>query len=92
MFRTCLFWGSISWWGKTPGVVWTAADSKVCFRHTKNLYVGTLFEDDGVVYRVVETRAAAGDGNLSYVDHFPFPEDTPTQAEWFVSTHDEVNE
>ena len=44
------FWGGISWWGKTPGVAWSAADTKVLFRHTKNLCVGTLFEDDGVVF------------------------------------------
>ena len=52
----------ISWWGKTPGVAWTAADNKVLFHHTKNLCVGTVFEDeddDGtpVVWRIVETRA-----------------------------------
>ena len=40
------FWGGISWYGKTPGEAWTAADNAVVFRHTKNLCVGTLFEDE----------------------------------------------
>ena len=84
------FWGGISWWGKTTGVAWTAEDVKVCYRNTKNLCQGTLFEDEGVVYRVVETRAAGDDRNVSYVDHFQFPEDIPDERHWFVSSYDEV--
>ena len=67
--------------GKTPDVAWTAADVKVCWRHTKNLCVGTLFEDEGVVYRVVESRAGGDDRNVHYVDHFQYPnEDIPVGA------------
>ena len=87
------FWAGICWWGKTPGVAWTAADVKVCWRHTKNLCVGTLFEDDGVVYRIVETRAGGEDRNVSYVDHFQFPDEVlPAGARIFMSTHEEVRE
>ena len=54
---------------------------KVCWRHTKNVCVGTLFEDDGVVYRVVESRAGGDDRNVHYVDHFEYPdEDLPADA------------
>ena len=59
---------------------------------TKNLCIGTVFEDDGVVYRVVETRAAAADGTVSYVDHFRFPDEMPAERHWFNSTHQEVKE
>ena len=60
------FWGGISWWGKSPGVAWCASDMKVCFRHTKNLCLGTLFEDDGIVFRVTETRAQGERRTISY--------------------------
>ena len=84
------FWGGISWWGKTPGVAWTASDFKVCWKHTKNLCVGTLFEDEGVVYRIVQTRAAAADNTVSYVDHFAFPDDIPEEEHWEYSSQAEV--
>ena len=87
------FWAAICWFGKSAGVAWTASDIKVCFRHTKNVCVGTLFEDDGVVYRVVETRAASENGTVSYVDHFRHPDGTPAdERQVFESTHDEVKE
>ena len=86
------FWGGISWWGKTPGVAWTAEDNKVLFRHTKNLCVGTVFEDEGVVYRVVETRALSANGTVSYVDHFRFPDNIPPDRDQFESTHTDVKE
>lgn len=86
------FWGGISWWGKTPGVAWTAADNKVIFRHTKNLCHGTLFEDEGVVYRIVQTRAAAADNTVSYVAHFDFPDSIPAERHWEFSSHAEVRE
>ena len=91
------FWAGISWWGKTPGVAWTAEDSKVLFRHTKNLCVGTLFEDvddDGnaVVFRIVQTRAANDGGNVCYVPHFEFPDEIPHEDEWLESTYGEVKE
>ena len=95
MQKRVYFWAAICWWGKTPGVAWTAADNKVLFRHTKNLCVGTVFEDeddngDPCVYRIVETRAQAEDGNVSYVPHFAFPDTTPPQNQWLVSTYGEV--
>ena len=66
---------------------------KVCFRHTNNLCRGTLFEDDGEVFRVVETRATSGNGRVSYVSHFTYPDETlPAGAEIFESTHAEVKE
>ena len=86
--RVC-FWGGISWWSKTPDI---AEDSKVLFRHTKNLCVGTLFEDEGVVYRVVQTRTATENGHVSYVDHFRFPDSIPGDADQHESTHGEVKE
>ena len=87
------FLGGISWWGKTPGVAWSAADAKVCYRHTKNLCVDTLFEDDeGVVYRVTETRAGSANGNVSYCDHFLYLDTTPPERHQFESEHDEVKQ
>jgi len=91
------FWGGICWHGKTPGVAWSASDQKVTFRHTKNLCVGTLFEDEddageSCIYRVVQTRTNSGDGTVSYVDHFAFPDVTPPQRHWFCSTYAEVKE
>ena len=91
------FWGGICWWCKTPGVAWTAADMKVCYKHTKNLCVGTLFEDeddDGLpcVFRIVQTRAAAEDNNVSYVSHFQFPDGDPPENQWLFSSFGEVQE
>ncbi len=81
---------------KTPGVVWTAADNKVLLRYTKNLCVGTVFEeedDEGkpCVYHIVETRAQSEDGNVSYVKHFEHPDSTPAGG-WYTSTYAEVKE
>jgi len=91
------FWGGISWWGKTPGIAWTASDNKVVYRHTRNLCHGTLFEDeddDGspCVFRIVETRAAGADNNVSYVKHFDFPDEDPPESPdaWFTSSFEEV--
>ena len=84
------FWGAISWWGKSPGVAWHAQDLKVCWRHTKNLCVGTLFEDEGTVYRITETRAQAADSNVSYCNHFDSPDTTPPPCDQFVSTQSDV--
>ena len=99
MQKRVYFWGGISWWGKTPGVAWTATDNKVLYRHTKNLCVGTVFEDedangDPCVYRIVETRAGGNDRNVSYVEHFRFPDTTPPEnsGEWHVSTYEEVRD
>ena len=93
------FWAGISWWCKTAGIAWTAEDNKVLFRHTKNLCVGTVFEDeDGngqpCVFHIVQTRAASDDGNVSYVRHFDFPDTTPPENDghWFSSTFGEVKE
>ena len=89
------FWAGICWWGKTPGIAWTASDNKVIFRHTKNLCHGTLFEeedDDGnpCVYRIVETRAAGEDNYVSYVPHFTYPDVDPPENVWSYSEFDEV--
>ena len=86
------FWAGISWWGKTPGVAWTASDIKVTYRHTKNICMGTVFEDEGVVYRVVETRAQGDNDNVSYVDHFRFPDHTPPIRYQHESYYHEVKE
>ena len=95
MQKRVYFWGGISWWVKTPGVAWTAADNKVLYRHTKNLCVGTVFEEEDdqgnpCVYRIVETRAGGNDRNVSYVPHFAFPDTTPPQNRWFMSSYREV--
>ena len=75
------FWGGIRWWTKTPGIAWTTANMKVCYKHTKSLCVGTLFkdeDDDGrpCFFRIVQTRAASDDGNgyrnVSYVPRTAF--------------------
>ena len=89
------FWGGICWWCKTPGVAWTAADIQVTYRHTKNLCVGTVFQDEDdegnlCVFRVVQTRAGGADNYVSYVPHFQYPDTTPPEAEWLFSTHAEV--
>ena len=90
------FWAGICWHGKTPGIAWTAEDNKVLFRHTKNVCVGTLFADvddttgDEIVWRVTETRSGGVDSHVWYVDHFAFPDVTPSRDEWEHSSHDEV--
>ena len=86
------FWAGISWWGKTLGVAWTAADDKVLFRHTKNVCLGTLFEDEGDIFRVVETPGMSKDGKCCYVDHFRFPDVVPPQRFWHQSKISEVKE
>ena len=53
--------------------------------------MGTLFESDGIVFRVVQTRAAAENGHVSYVNHFQYPDETfPADAQIWESGHDEV--
>ena len=89
------FWAGISWFCKTRGIAWTAADSKVVYKHTKNLCVGTVFrdeDDDGnpCVFRVVQTRAGGDDNYVSYVPHFEFPDTTPPEDDWLYSRHSEV--
>ena len=96
--RRVYFWAGISWFCKTPGVVWTAADIQVTYRYTKNLCFGTVFQDEDdngqpCVFRVVETRAAGNDDYVSYVRHFDFPDDTPEdQTHIFCSKYREVKE
>ena len=94
MKKRVYFWGGICWHTKTPGVAWTAADNKVVFKHTKNLCHDTLFEDEGEVFRVVETRAAGNNNRVSYVKHFDFPDSDPPEASghWFESKYSEVKE
>ena len=96
MKKRVYFWGGISWLGKTPGVAWTASDMKVLFRHTKNLCMGTLFQDedeDGrpCVYRITETRAGGTQHDrVSYCKHFDFPDSIPPNAHQFESDYAEV--
>ena len=93
MQKRVYFWGAISWWGKSPGVAWHASDMKVCYRHTKNLCHGTLFADEGIVYRITETRAQGTNRYVSYCEHFRFPDADPVNdADQFESKHDEVQE
>ena len=40
----------------------------------------------------METRAASADGNVSYVDHFRFPDSIPEDRFQFESEHEEVKE
>ena len=91
------FWAGICWHAKTRGIAWTASDNQVIFRHTKNLCVGTLFEDkdwDGngtpMVCRVTETRSGGDDDHVYYVPHFEFPDADPPFEEWEHSAFDEV--
>lgn len=89
------FWGGMCWWGKTKGVAWTAADFKVLYRHTKNLCVGTIFEDEDdegnpCVFRIVQTRAASGNDTVSYVSHFAYPDTVPPENRWMYSSFGEV--
>lgn len=86
------FWGAISWWGKSRGVAWHASDLKVCWRHTKNLCVGTVFENDGIVFRVTESRAQGDRRTISYCEHFAFPDGTPPDHNQFETEFDEVQE
>ena len=53
---------------------------KVIYRHTKNICVGTLFEDEGIVYRVVESRAGGDDDNVAYVEPFQHPDEDPVDG------------
>ena len=64
-------WGCISVHGKSKLIVWTAkAAKKVLWSHTKNISVGTVFEEDGVVWRVVESKSTHnGEEVVSYCDH-----------------------
>ena len=77
--RSVSIFGAASRGGKTPGVAWTAADDKVLYRHTKNVCVVTLFEDEGDIFRVVETPGMSKDGKCCYVDHFRFPDVVPPE-------------
>ena len=92
------FWAGISWHCKTPGMAWTAADTKVVYRHTKNICVGTVFEDvdddtgEKIVFRVVETRAGGNDTHVWYVPHFDFPDEDPPRDDWEHSSYGEVKE
>ena len=83
------FWAGICWHAKTKGVAWTASDNKVLFRHTKNICVGTLFEDkdwddngNPMVCRVTETRSGGTDNHVYYVPHFEYPDTTPPDDVW----------
>ena len=92
------FWGGISWWFKTKGVAWTASDNKVKFRHTKNLCVGTVFEDidddtgDAIVFRITETRSGGDDNLVWYCRHFDFPNEDPPPEQCERSSYGEVRE
>ena len=66
---------------------------KVIFRHTKNLCAGTLFEEDGIVWRVVESKSKKdGEEVVSYCDHFEHPDEDPPIDETEYSEFKEVQE
>ena len=92
MQKRVYFWAAICYFGKSQGVAWCASDQKVVYRHTKNLCLGTLFEDEGEVFRVVQTRAASGSNRVSYVRHFDFPDSNPPEdsGHWIESYYREV--
>ena len=90
------FWGGICWWGKTRGMAWSASDLQVVFKHTKNLCVGTLFEDidddtgEPIVFRITESRSGGEDNHVWYCNHFEFPDEDPPRNQWYHSRFDEV--
>ena len=77
-------------------MAWSASDLQVVFKHTKNLCVGTLFEDidddtgEPIVFRITETRSGGNDNHVWYVNHFDFPDEDPPRAEWEHSSFGEV--
>ena len=80
-------------------MVWTASDNEVMFRHTKNICVGTLFEDkdwddhgNAMVCRVTETRSGGDDTHVYYVPHFDYPDTTPHKDEWEHNSFKEVKD
>ena len=85
-------------------MAWTASDSKVIFKHTKNLCVGTLFADvdddtgEEIVFRITETRAGGDDPHIWYVPHFEYPDADPPKRNaaghniWEHSSYKEVKE
>ena len=83
------------WEIKTRSVVdrTEAKKSDVIFRHTKNLSKGTLFEDEGVVWRVVQGRTKL-DGNdvVFYVEHDKYRDKDPPLNECERSSFAEVKE
>ena len=67
------------------------------YRHTKNLCVGTVFEEeddrgDPCVYRITQTRAQHPEGHICYVPHFRYPDADPPTNVWETSSFDEVKE
>ena len=87
-------WGCISVHGKSKLVVWTAKSAKnVIHRHTKKICVGTLFEEDGVVWRVVETKSMKdGEEVVSYCNHFENPDEDLPIDECEFSRYSEVRQ
>ena len=73
---------------------------KVCYKHTKNLCVGTLFEDidddtgEPVVFRITQSRSGGEDRYVWYVNHFDHPDEDPPKesGEWEHSSFVEVQE
>ena len=87
-------WAAISMYGKSKLIAWLAQKkSDVIFRHTKNLRKGTLFEDDDVVWRVVQGRTKlGGDDVVYYVQHGEYPDKDPPLSECERSSFAEVKE
>ena len=85
-------WGCISVHGKSVLIVWTAKAAKeVLWRHTKNIHVGTVFEEDGVVWRVVESKSMQnGVEVVSYCDHFDNLDANPPIDDTHYSRYSEV--
>lgn len=90
-------WGGISWHGKTELHTWTSAEATKCiWRHTKRLMVGTVLSDDGVVWRVTESRHREADFGtedvVRYCDHFANVDADPPRDQCEVSSYREVKE
>ena len=62
----------------------------MCYKHTKNLCQGTLFEDEGTVYRITQTRSMSDNGRVCYCNHFDYPDADPPERFQHYSRYSEV--
>jgi len=91
-------WGGISWHCKTALHTWLASEATACiWRHTKRICVGTVFEDEGVVWRVTESRHREREEGLRgdvvrYCNHFENLDADPIRRLCEVSSYEEVKE
>lgn len=91
-------WAGIGWHGKTTLHTWTSKEATKCqWRHTKNIMVGTVFEDDDVVWRVTESKSRAEyNGRMvdvvHYCDNFANPDADPPIDECEFSSYEDVKQ